>query len=186
MWAFIYLCFMLYLFPCDLYSDGDILLVLLRQRLIPAVSPIFSLTHLLPDVCGCHVLRILAVAVCRIGDVCCLPAPAHQPFSFNSLGLSVPEEACSRNVRASGTLKFLDMKVFLRSHPFRPAFFCCFAPGRFARFHVRPESFRITIATSPHATSPNNRFYKMFLNVITFVIDVDISLYSSLHSVENV
>ena len=34
----------------------------------------------------------------------CLPAPAHQPFSFNSLGLSVPEEACSRNVRASGTL----------------------------------------------------------------------------------
>ena len=52
------------------------------------------------------VLRILAVAVCRIGDVCCLPAPAHQPFSFNSLSLSAPAEACSRNVRASGTLKF--------------------------------------------------------------------------------
>ena len=60
----------------------------------------------MPDVCDCHVLRILAVAVCRIVDVCCLPAPAHQPFLFNSLGLSAPEEACSRNVRASGTLKF--------------------------------------------------------------------------------
>ena len=57
--------------------------------------------HLIPDVCGCHVLRILAVAVCRIGDVCCLPAPAHQPFSFNSLGFSAPEIACSRNVHAS-------------------------------------------------------------------------------------
>ena len=44
--------------------------------------------------------------MCRIEDVCCLPAPAHQPFLFNSLGLSAPEEACSRNVRASGTLKF--------------------------------------------------------------------------------
>ena len=87
---FIFLCFMLCLFPCDLYSDGDILLVLLRQRLILAVSPIFSLTHLILDLCGCHVLLILAVAVCRIGDVCCLPAPAHQPFSFNSLGLSIP------------------------------------------------------------------------------------------------
>ena len=50
-----------------------------------------ALTHLIPDVFGYHVLRILAVAVCRIGDVCCLPAPAHQPFSFNSLGLSAPE-----------------------------------------------------------------------------------------------
>ena len=30
----------------------------------------------------------------------------NQPFSFNSLGLSAPEEACSRNVRASCTLKF--------------------------------------------------------------------------------
>ena len=64
---FIYLCFMLCLFPCDLYSDGDILLVLLRRRLILAVSPIFSLTHHIPDVCGCQVLRILAVAMCRIG-----------------------------------------------------------------------------------------------------------------------
>ena len=44
--------------------------------------------------------------MCEIGDVCCLPAPAHQPILFNSLGLSTPEEACSRNVRASGTLKF--------------------------------------------------------------------------------
>ena len=44
--------------------------------------------------------------MCRIGDVFCLPTPAHQPFSFNSLGLSAPEEACSRNIRASGTLKF--------------------------------------------------------------------------------
>ena len=65
-----------------------------------------AVTHLIPNVCGCHVLRVLAVAVCTIGDVCCLPAPTHQPFSFNSLGLSAPEEACSRNVRASGTLKF--------------------------------------------------------------------------------
>ena len=47
-------------------------------------------THFIPDVCGCHVLRILAVAVCFIGDVCCLPAPAHQPFLFYSLGLSAP------------------------------------------------------------------------------------------------
>ena len=44
--------------------------------------------------------------MCRIVNVCCLPAPAHQTFSFTSLGLSAPEEACSRNVRASGTLKF--------------------------------------------------------------------------------
>ena len=51
-----------------------------------------AIAHLIPDGCGCHVL-ILAVAVCRTGDVCCLPAPAHQPFSFNSLGLSAPEEA---------------------------------------------------------------------------------------------
>ena len=65
-----------------------------------------ALMHFIPDVCSCHLLRILAVAVCRIGDVCRLPAPAHQPFSFNNLGLSAPEEACSRNVRASGTIKF--------------------------------------------------------------------------------
>ena len=61
----------------------------------------------MPDVCNCHVLRILAVDDCGIGDVCCLPAPAHQPFFSNSLDLSAPEEAySSRNVRASGTLKF--------------------------------------------------------------------------------
>ena len=50
-------------------------------------------THLLSDVCSCNVLRILAVALCKIGDICCLPAPAHQPFSSNSLDLSAPEEA---------------------------------------------------------------------------------------------
>ena len=36
----------------------------------------------------------------------CLPAPAHQPLSSNSLDIRAPEEAYSRNVRASGTLKF--------------------------------------------------------------------------------
>ena len=61
-----------------------------------------------------------------------------------------------------------------------------FRPGRFARFHVRPESFRITVATPPHVVSPNNIFYKMFLSAITFVTDVRISFYSSPHSVENV
>ena len=70
-------------------------------------------THLIPDVCSCYVLRILAVDVCRIGDVCCLPAPAHQPFSSNSLDRSAPEETYSRNARASGTLD-LGMKVLLR------------------------------------------------------------------------
>ena len=69
-------------------------------------------THLIPDVCGCQELRILVVAVSRIGDVCCLPAPARQPFSFNSLGLSYYEEACSRNVHASGTLKFRYEGIF--------------------------------------------------------------------------
>ena len=73
-------------------------------------------THLLPDVCSCHVLRILAVAVCKIGDVCIFPAPEHQPFSSNSLGRSAPEEAYSRNLRASGTLK-LAMKLFLSLPP---------------------------------------------------------------------
>ena len=60
----------------------------------------------------------MAVAASKIGDVYCLPAPAHQPFSSNSLGLIAPEGACSRNVRASGTLKLgyevASMKVFLR------------------------------------------------------------------------
>ena len=50
--------------------------------------------------------------MCKIGDVCCLPAPAHQPFSSNGLDLSAPEEAYSRNVRASGTLKFWYEGVF--------------------------------------------------------------------------
>ena len=40
-----------------------------------------------------------------------MPAPAHQPFSSYSLDLRAPEEAYSRNVHASGTLK-LGMKVF--------------------------------------------------------------------------
>ena len=70
------------------------------------VSAQSRISYLMPDVCVCHVLRILAVAVCGIGIVCCLPALAHQPFVFDSLGLSAPEEVCSRNVRASATLKF--------------------------------------------------------------------------------
>ena len=49
-------------------------------------------THLIPGVCSCHMLRILAVDVCRIVDVCCLSAPAHQLFSSNSLDFSAPEE----------------------------------------------------------------------------------------------
>ena len=78
------------------------------------------------------------------------------------------------------------LRLFSRSHQFRPPFFCCFAPGRFANFPLRPESCRIRVATSPHAASPNNRLYQMSLSAITFVTVVDISLYSSLHSVENV
>ena len=35
------------------------------------------------------------------GDVCCLPAAAHQPFASNSLDLRAPEEAYNRNARAS-------------------------------------------------------------------------------------
>ena len=57
------------------------------------------------DVCSCHVLRILAVDECGIGDGCCLQASALQPFSSNSLDLSAPGEAYSRNVRASVTRK---------------------------------------------------------------------------------
>ena len=40
----------------------------------------------------------------RFLNLSCLPAPAHQPFS--SYSFSAPEEAYSRNVRASGNLKF--------------------------------------------------------------------------------
>ena len=54
--------------------------------------------------------------VCRIGHVCCLSAPAHQPFPSNSLDLSAPEEAYIRNVRASGTLKFGYEGVFKIYH----------------------------------------------------------------------
>ena len=53
---------------------------------------------------------------CKIGDLCCLLAPAHQPFSCNSLDLSAPEETYSRNVRASGTLKFGYEGVFSVSY----------------------------------------------------------------------
>ena len=56
--------------------------------------------------------------MCKIGDVCCLPAPAHQPFSSNSLDLSAPEEAYSRNVRASGTLNFGYEGVFKIVHAY--------------------------------------------------------------------
>ena len=63
-------------------------------------------THLIPDDCSCYVLQILAVDACRIWNVCCLPAPAHQPFTSNSLDLSASEEHSSRNVRAPGTLNF--------------------------------------------------------------------------------
>ena len=76
------------------------------------------------DVCSCHVLRILPVDMCRIGDVCCLPAPAHQPFSSSSLDLSAPKEAYSRNVRASGTLKFGYEDVF-KSHVSNEPWFIC-------------------------------------------------------------
>ena len=69
-------------------------------------------THLMPDVCSCNVLRILAVAVCKIGDVCSFPAPAYHPFSSNSLDLSAPKEAYSRNVPALTTLKFWFEGVF--------------------------------------------------------------------------
>ena len=62
--------------------------------------------HLIPDVCSCHVLWVLAIAVCKIGYVWCLPAPSHQPFSSNSLNLGASEEAYnSRNVGVLDTLK---------------------------------------------------------------------------------
>ena len=63
-------------------------------------------THLIPDVCSCHALRILADAESGIWDVCYLPAPAPQPFSSNSLDFSAPDKAYSRNVRTSDTLRF--------------------------------------------------------------------------------
>ena len=40
-----------------------------------------------------------------------MPAPAHQPFSSNSLDLGAPEEAYSRNVCASGTRYEGDFKI---------------------------------------------------------------------------
>ena len=50
--------------------------------------------------------------MCKIEDVCCLPAPTHQPFSSNSLDLSAHEEAYSRNVSASAALQFGYKGVF--------------------------------------------------------------------------
>ena len=41
-----------------------------------------------------------------------LLAPVHQPFSSNSLGIKSPEEAYSRNVRVSGTLKLGYESIF--------------------------------------------------------------------------
>ena len=63
-------------------------------------------THLMPDVCSCHELRTLAVDVCRIGGVCCLPCLHTNHFLLIVWDLSASEETYSRNVRASGTLKF--------------------------------------------------------------------------------
>ena len=60
--------------------------------------------------------------MCKIGDVCCLLAPAHQPFSSNSLDLNAAEEAYSRNVRASGTLKFGYKGVFKSLSIYKMAF----------------------------------------------------------------
>ena len=45
-----------------------------------------------------HLLQVSKTSLCQRLLI--------NPFSFNSLGLSAPEEACSRNVRASRTLKF--------------------------------------------------------------------------------
>ena len=39
-----------------------------------------------------------------IGDVCCLPSPAHPPFASNCLGPGAPDDTYSKNVRASDTL----------------------------------------------------------------------------------
>ena len=76
-----------------------------EQILIATEKP-YHFAHLL------YVLQILAVAACKIGNVCCSPPAAHQPISSNNLDLSVSEEAYSRNVRASGTLKFGIKGVF--------------------------------------------------------------------------
>ena len=72
-------------------------------RLVGRISDLMSAAAIC---CG------LLVDVCKIGDVCCLPTPAHQPFSSNSLDLSAPEEAYSRNARALSTLKFGYEDVF--------------------------------------------------------------------------
>ena len=91
------------------------------------------------DVCCCRGLQILAVAVRRIGDIyfpylmsaaaviyrswqllCAglwgLPAHPHQHLSSNTLGASAPDEAYSRPVRASGTLKPVEHSPPPRTH----------------------------------------------------------------------
>ena len=60
-----------------------------------------------------HYTVYTVAAVYKIGYVCCLPAPAHQPFSSYSLDLGAPEASYNTNVCASGTQN-LGMKVFLR------------------------------------------------------------------------
>ena len=100
------------------YSDGDILSVLLRQRLIMAVPSIFSFTS---------VVR----------------------FAFFAFHL----------LFCPGSFRSLSCSCWVFSDHCRNPSLCCFT---------------------------QQLIYKMSLSAITFVIDVDISLYSSLHSVENV
>ena len=63
--------------------------------------------------------------MCKIGDVCCLPAPAHQPISFNSLDLSSPEEAYSRNEGALGTGYEGVLKIYILRIISRPRVKIC-------------------------------------------------------------
>ena len=65
-----------------------------------------------------------------------MPAPAHQPFSSISLDLSVPEEAYSRNVRATGTLKFGYEGVFKISTPTDLAKLEYLSINTFLRIHL--------------------------------------------------
>ena len=67
--------------------------------------------HLIPDVCGCHVLRILVVAVCRIGDVCRRLLINH--FCLIVLVLVVLKKLVAE-MYVQRALSDLGMKVFLR------------------------------------------------------------------------
>ena len=58
------------------------------------------------------VLRMIVIVNVQINGVVNVVKKVLQTFSFNSLCLSAPEEACSRNVRAFGTLN-MGIKVFL-------------------------------------------------------------------------